>query len=112
HRAAFLCLLDEPPTELRKRRDEIPFVLHRRRRRQSQRTFRGEHVDRLVRNRSEERQLLDSRTSLEQAAQRTRILDRAREQMRSGLLALLEHRYRNLAEALADLRRILEQLAE
>ncbi len=59
-----------------------------------------------------ERHLVDPFAPFEQAAQRTRVDDRAREEMRADLLALLQHGHRNLAESLPDLRRILQQLAE
>ena len=59
-----------------------------------------------------ERHLVDAFASFEEAAQRTRVDDRAGEEMRADLLALLQHGHRNLAEPLADLRRILQQLAE
>ena len=112
HRAALLRLLREPASEPRQRRDDVALVLHRRRRRDAQRTLRRQEVDRLVLDRPVERHLVDALASLEEPAQRARVDDRAREQVRAGLLALLQHRDRHLAEPLAQLGRVLQQLPE
>ena len=48
----------------------------------------------------------------EERAQRARVDDGARQQVRPDLLALLEHRERHLAEPLAERRLRLEQLSE
>jgi hypothetical protein len=112
HRAAGLRLLREPAPEPRQRRDVVPLVLHRRRRRDRQRALRREEVDGLVLDRAVERHLVDAHSSLEEPAQRAGVHDRARQEMRTGLLPFFEHCDRDLAEPLPDLRRVLEQLPE
>jgi hypothetical protein len=112
HRAALLGLLREPASEPRQRRDDIAVVLHGRRRRNAQGASRRQEVDRLVLDRTVERHLVDALASLEEAAQRTWVDDRTGEQVRARLLALLQHGHGHFAETLAQLGRILEQLAE
>src|SRR5712691_1698432 len=112
HHAGFLCLLGEPAAQSRQRGDVIALVLHRRRRGNAQRVVLRQEIDRLVLDGPVKRHLVDPLASLEQAAQRTRVDDGAGEEMRADLLALLQHRNRNLAQPLADLRRSIQQLAE
>ena len=71
-----------------------------------------QEVDGLVLDGAVERHLVDAFAPLEETAQRPRVDDGAGEEMRAGRLAFLQHRNRNLAQPFADLRRILEQLAE
>ena len=101
-RARLLGLLGEPAAELRERGDVVAVVLHRRRRRDPQRALRASGsrrascVDLAV-----ERHVLDPLAAAEEPAQRARVDDGAGEQVRAGLLALLEHGDRHLAEPLA-----------
>src|SRR5262249_52791054 len=111
-RARLLGLLGEPAAELRERRDVVAVVEHRRRSRDPQSGLGGKEVDGLVRDAAVERQVPGRDPVLEEALQRARVDDRAREQVRPGLLALLEHRHRYLAEPLRQLRRSLQQLPE
>ena len=111
-RAAFLRLLRQPAAELRQGGHEVAVVPHRRRRRDPQRVLPRQVVDRLVRDMAVERHLRDALALSEQLLQGGRVDDRAREQMRTGLRALVDHGDRNLAEPLADGRGRLEQLAE
>src|SRR5205814_3554238 len=59
-----------------------------------------------------ERQLVDPLAAGEEAAERPRVDDSAREEVRPGLLTLLDHGDRHVAEPLGDRGRALEQLAE
>ncbi len=112
HRAALLGLLAEPAAELREREDDVAVVAHRRRRRDAQRLAAREHVDRLAVHRAVARHVLDVVPVAEEAAQRARVDDRARQQVRAGLLALLDDRHRHLAELVGDVGVLLQQLAE
>ena len=56
--------------------------------------------------------LLEREAPLEQPPQRARVDDGAGEQVRARLLALLQHRHRHVAEPLAHVRPLLEQLPE
>ena len=112
HRAACLGLLGEEATELRERDDPVAVVHHRRRRRDAERPRLREQVDGLALDRAVVRDLLHRQPPREQLAQRTRVDDGAGEEVRAGLLALLEHGDRHLAEALCQLRMLLEQLSE
>ena len=110
--ATLLGALREPASQLRQRGDEVPVIPHRRRSRDRQSPPAGEEVDRLVLDPSEERHLRRAHAPLEERAQRARVDDRAREQVRAGLLALLQHRDRHVAEPLGELRRLFQQLPE
>ena len=112
HRTRLLRLFGEPAAEPRKRRDVVAVVLHGRWRRNAQRVLLRQEVDGLVLDRSVERHLVDALASFEEATERARIDDGAREKMRARLLAFLQHRNRNLAQPIADLRGVLQQLAE
>src|SRR5207244_2850985 len=70
------------------------------------------HVHGLVVDGSVERQLVDPLSPFEEAAQRAWVDDRAGKEVRARRLALLEHRDRDFPEAVPNLRRALEQLAE
>ena len=112
HHACFLGLLREPAAESRQRRNIVALVLHRRRSGNAQRVLFRQEIDGLVLDRAVERHLVDALASLEEAAQRTRIDDRAGKEMRANLLALLQDGHGNLAEPFAELRSILQQLTE
>ncbi len=71
-----------------------------------------EDVDGLAVHRAVRRHVLDAVAVLEETAQRARVDDRAGEQVRAGLLALLDDRDRHVAEPLGDVGMLLEQLAE
>src|SRR5581483_1918924 len=68
--------------------------------------------DRLARHLAVRRQILQPQPAPEQALQRARVDDRAGEEVRARLLALLEQRDRHLAEPLRDVGVLLEELAE
>src|SRR5207237_540372 len=72
--------------------DVVAVGPHRRRRRDPERAVRCEHVHRLMRDGAEERHVLDALTVLEEPAKCARVHDCARQQVRTGRLALLEHR--------------------
>ena len=110
--AALLGALGEPAAELRERGDVVPAVLHRRRRRDPQRALGREEVDRLVLDAPVEGQVARAVPAVEEAPQRARVDDRAREQVRARLPAFLEHRDRHVAQPLGQLGRALEQLPE
>ncbi len=110
--AAGLRLLAHPPRELGQRRDVVPVVTHRRRRRDPKGRAPGEVVDRLVVDRPVERHVLHAGPVAEEPAQRARVDDSARQRVGADALALLEHGDRDLAEPFRGLRRLLEQLAE
>ena len=112
HRAALLRALAEPAAELREREDDVAVVAHRRRRRDAQRRATRQHVDGLAVHLAVARHVLDAVAIAEEASQRARVDDRAGEQVRTGLLALLDERDRHLAELVRDLRVLLEKLAE
>ena len=112
HRAALFRALGEEAAELGEREDPVAVVPHRRRRRDRQRRPAREDVDGLAGDRAVRGQLVHAEALSEQPAQRPRVDDRAREEMRAGLLALLEHGDRHLAKPLGHLRVLLEQLAE
>src|SRR6185312_8785304 len=111
-RAALLRALGEPAAELGERGDVVAAVLHRRRRRDPERPLRREEIDRLVLDAAVERQLVRPEATVEQPPQRAWVDHRAREQVRAGPFALLEHRDRHVAQPVRQLRRALEQLAE
>ena len=112
HRAARLRLLRQEAPELGDRDDPVAAVHHRRRRRDAERPALREEVDGLVLHLAVRRHVLDGEPPREQLADRARIHHRARQQVRSGLLALLEHRDGHLAELLPHVRVLLEQLSE
>jgi hypothetical protein len=56
--------------------------------------------------------LLDPLAPLEEPAKTARIDDCAREDVRTGLLALFEHRNRHVSKSLGQLGRLLDQLPE
>ena len=110
--ATLLGALREPASQLRQRGDKVPVIPHRRRSRDRQSPPAGEEVDRLVLDPSEEWHLRRAHAPLEERAQRARVDDRAREQVRAGLLALLQHGHRDVAEPLGQLGLALQQLPE
>ncbi len=71
-----------------------------------------QQVDALALDLAVVRHVVDRQPVAEQPAQRARVDDRAGEQVRAGLLALLDDRDRHVAEPLGGLGRLLEQLAE
>jgi hypothetical protein len=111
-RAARLGLGGKEAAELRERGDVVAVVPHRRRRGYPHGAPRCQKVDRLVADLAQERQLVDPSATTEEAVETARVDDGAREQMGSGLLALVEHRDRNLPQTARSLRILLEQLAE
>ena len=111
--AGGLGLLAEEAAELRDRDDHVSVVAHRRRRRHAVCRPLRQDVDRLAVHVAVARKLLELLgPSLEEAPQRPGVDDRAGEEMRAGLLALLDDRDRDVAEPLGGLRRLFEQLAE
>ena len=111
-RAERLGLLGEEAPELGDGDDEVPVVPHRRRRRDPERGAPGQHVDGLARHLAVRREVGRLEPPAEELAQRRRVHHRAGEEMRARLLALLEHCDRHVAEPLAHVRVLLEQLAE
>ena len=109
---AVLGLLGEPAAELRERGDVVAVVRHRRRRRDARGSPPREEEHRLRLDRAVEGHLLDAHALAEEAPQSARVHDRAREQVRAGRLALLEHRDRHVAQPVREPGRLLEQLAE
>src|SRR4029078_11164608 len=107
-----LGLLREEAAELGHREDDVAVVPHRRRRRDPECRTARQHVYGLARYLAVGRKVGGSQAPLEELAQRRRIDDRAGEEMRARLLPLLEHGDGDVAEALADLGVLLEQLAE
>src|SRR5581483_5447764 len=89
-RSPLLRPLAEPAAEPRERDDVIAGVPHRRRRRDPERALRGQEVDALVRHLAVRGHVLDPRAAAEEAAQGAWVHDGAREEVRAGLLALLE----------------------
>ena len=112
HRAAGLRLLAEEAAELGDRDDPVAVVHHRRRRRDAERRALREQVDGLAVHLPVGRHLLDRHPPREELADRARVHHRAREEVRPGLLALLEHGDGDVAELLLHLRVLLEELAE
>src|SRR5205085_7122380 len=85
---------------------------HRRRRRDPHGTLRREEVDRLVVDGRVERHFVEALAPGEQPLQRAGVDDGAREQVRAGLLSLLDHGNRHLAQPLGDDGGGFEQLSE
>src|SRR3954447_8581494 len=112
HPAGPLRLSRKPAAELRQRRDVVPLVLHRRRRGDAHRSLRREEVHRLVLDRPVEGHLVEPLAAFEKPPQRARVDDRARQQVRAGLLALLEHGDGHVAEPFADRGCVLQQLPQ
>ena len=90
HRALGLGALGEPAPDLRERDDDVAVVAHRRRRRDRQRPVAGEHVDLFLADRAVRRHVVETTVALEQPLQRAGPDHRARQQVRSRLLALLD----------------------
>ena len=111
-RAERLGLLGEEAPELGHRDDEVPVVAHRRRRRDPERRAARQDVHRFAGHLAVRREVGRLEPPAEELAQRRRVQHRAGQQVRARLLALLEHRDGNVAEPLADVRMLLEQLAE
>ena len=107
-----LGLLGEEAAERGDREDDVAVIAHRGRRRNADGRAAGHEIHGLAGNLAIGRNVRHREPALEEPAERSRVDDRAREEMRAGLLALLEHGHRNLAEALAHLGVLLEQLAE
>ena len=112
HRTQRLGLLGEEATELGDGEDEVPVIPHRRRRRNPDRGAPREHVHRLPGHLAIRREVGGLEPAAEELAERRRVHDGARQQMRPCLLALLEHGDRDVAEPLANVGMLLEQLAE
>src|SRR5581483_3199673 len=110
--AELLGLFRKKPPELRHRRDQVPMVDHRQRRRDPQRMATRQEEHRLRPDRPVERQLVERPAPTEETLQGPRVHDGSRQQMRARRLALLEERDRNVAEPLSDLRLLLDQLSE
>ena len=111
-RARLLCLLREPPRQLRKGRDVVPVVLHRGRRRDPHRAVVPQEVDAFRFDLAVERHVRGPLLTAEQAPEAARVDDRSGERVRARLLALLEHGHRDLAQPLRKPGRLLDQLAE
>ena len=112
-RTARLGELREVPRHLGDRDDPVAVIAERRRRRNPERALAREQVHALARHLAvggDPVELLGP--ALEQAPNGARVHDRAGEQVRAGLLALVDECDRNLAEALGRRRIVLEQLAE
>jgi CheY-like chemotaxis protein len=92
------------------RSDVVPVVPHRRRRGDALRAAARQVVDALALDRPPEREILGVRAG-EELAECARVHDRAREEMRARLLALLDDRDRNVPEALRELRKLPETVA-
>src|SRR2546421_436500 len=106
-RQTSLTLCGQPAAELRQRGDAVAVVLHRRRRRDSDSAVAGQEVDRLLLDRAVEGKLVEPLAVREEPLQRARVDDRAREEVRARLPALLDHGDRHLAEALGNRRCVL-----
>ena len=112
-RAERLGLLRQEAAQLRDGDDPVAVVLHRRRRRDPHALVSArEQVDGLAVHLAVGRQVAHRQAVAEEAAERARVDDRAREEMRAGCLALLDDGDRYLAQALRRLRRLLQQLPE
>ena len=107
-----LGLLAEEAAELGRGQDVVPVVPHRRGRRDPVRGTARHDVDRLAGHLPVGREVGHRQPVAEELAQRARADDGAGDEVRPRLLPLLEHRDRDLAEALAHLRVLLEELAE
>ena len=111
-RAQRLRLLGEEAPQLGDGEDEVAVIPHRRRRGDAERRAPGQDVDRLAGHLAVGREVGGLEPPAEELAQRRRVHHRAGEEVRAGLLALLEHGDRNVAEPLAHVRMLLEQLSE
>ena len=110
--AETLGALRQPASDLTDRGDEVPVVPHRRRKeRRLDRTLLGEQVQRLARNGTAEGQVTVGDVR-EELAERDRVDDGARDQVRARVLPLLDHGDGDVAEPLLHLRGALEQLGE
>ena len=107
-----LGLLAEEPAELGDGQDVVAVVPHRRRRRDAEGRPPREDVHGLPGHLSVRRQVRHRQTPLEEAAERAWIDDGAGQEVRPRLLPLLEDGNRDLAQALANLRVLLQELAE
>ena len=112
HRALGLGAFGEPATELREGDDDVAVVAHRRRRRDRQAAVAGEDVHLLLVDRAVRGHAVEAAVALEQPLQRTGADHRAGQEVRAGLLALLDDRERHVAESLGDVGVLLEQLPE
>ena len=72
----------------------------------------SEHVDGFAGDVAVRRQVRCRQAAAEELSQSARIDDGAREEMRAGLLPLLEHGDGNVTQAFSDVGVLLEQLAE
>ncbi len=105
-------LLREEAPELGHGDDDVAVVAHRGWRRDTERRAPGQHVDGLTRNLAVRRDIRHREPPTEEIAECPRRDDRTREKVRAGLLSLLEHRHRHVAESLPNLGLLLEELAE
>jgi len=112
HRPTFLGALAEPAAELREREDDVAVIAHRGRRRDPERRSTRQHVDGFAVHLAVARHVLDAVAVAKEPAERARIDDGARQQVRAGLLALLDDGNRHLTQLVCDLWMLLEQLAE
>ena len=108
--AGLLGFLGEEAAQLRDRGDVVAVVAEvRRHRLQRQRRLRGQQVDRVLGHLLVDRPLLLGQVG-EQLFHRRGLHVRPGEQVRAGDFALLDHRDRDFAELLGQLRLVLEQL--
>ena len=108
--AGFLGFVGEEAAQLGDRSDVVAVVAEvRRHRLQRQRRLRGQQVDRVLGDLLEDRPLLLGQVG-EELFHRRGLHVRPGEQVRARYLALLDHRDRDFAELLGQLRLVLEQL--
>ncbi len=112
HRPSLLRALGEQAAELGEREDPVAVVAHRRRRGNPQRRATREQVNGLRVDRAVGRDVLDPDGRSQEPSQGARIDHGPGEKMRAGLLPLLEHGDRHVAESLGDVGVLLEQLPQ
>jgi hypothetical protein len=103
-----LRLLSEKPAERGDRDDDVAVVPHRRRRRDAHCRAPGHEVYGLSRDFTVGRNVRQREPALEELPERPRVDDRAGEEMRAGLLALLDHGDGDFAEPFLHLGILLE----
>ena len=104
--------LAEPAHHLADRGDEVPVVLHRRRRGDAERAPPLQEVHGLGLDLAVQRHVLDGNGAPEEPAQATGVDDRSRHFVRSGLLAFLQYGDRHVAQAFRQLWPLLEELVQ